>query len=88
MTKAFNEKALFLSKDDFEESTVCIEIKSNEEVENIKSFILSDFFIYFVSEWKKIDGYGFNEAIKYLPPFDKTKHWTNDEVKEFIESFK
>jgi hypothetical protein len=34
-----------------------------------------------------MDGYGYNYALKYLPPFDKTKSWTNDEVKQFIESF-
>ncbi len=63
------------------------EVQSKSEVSNIKSFILSDYFIEHSINWKTVDGYGYNYALKYLPPFDTTKQWDNDSVKHFIEGF-
>ena len=57
------------------------------QVDNIKSFLFSEYFITHSEQWKLYNGNGFNDALIYLPPFDKTKSWTNEEVKEFIESF-
>jgi hypothetical protein len=59
---------------------------SSDLVDNIKSFIFSDYFKAHSQRWKDLDGYGYNYALKHLPPFDKTKSWTNEEVKDFIES--
>jgi len=88
MTRAFKEDvALYVGTLDFDQNYMFTNINDNIEIENIKSFIFSEYFITHSDKWKNVDGYGWNEAIKYLPPFDKTKSWTNEEVKEFIESF-
>lgn len=87
MTKTLTEDSILIDSDNFYVAYLCTEINSKEEVDNIKSFILSDYFKQHSDKWKNLDGYGFNYALKYLPPFDKTKTWTNDEVKTFIESF-
>lgn len=78
---------IFLTKKNFNQNWLCLDIDNDNEFENVKSFILSEYFTYFVSIWKKMDGYGFSNAIKYLPIFDKTKKWNNEEVKIFLESF-
>ena len=87
MTKGFNDKAIIISNKDFDVAHLCIDIDNNSEVDNIKSFIFCDYFKEHSQKWKKLDGYGYNYSLKHLPPFDKTKSWTNDEVKEFLESF-
>lgn len=87
MTKSI-DKAIIVDVKDCDVNHLCIEIQNIEEVENLKSFILSDYFQKFCNKWKIVDGYGFNNALKHLPPFDKTKKWTNEEVKHFMESFK
>ena len=88
LTKGFNDSVIYVGTEDFETNYVVISIGNEDEVRNIKSFIFSDYFIEHTKKWKKLEGYGFNGALKHTPPFDKTKHWTNDEVKEFIEGFK
>lgn len=87
ITKSFTESACVISDKDFDVNHAFIDINSVTEAENIKSFLFSDYFIQHSNNVKKLDGYGFNNSVKYLPPFDKTKHWTSDEVKAFIESF-
>jgi len=87
MTKSLNKNSIFIGKLDFDPGYMNTSIESDEESNNIKSFILSDYFTQHSDKWKKVDGYGYNYALKHLPPFDKTKSWTNEEVKEFIESF-
>ena len=87
MTKTVSDDSILVDTDDFYVAYLCTEIEDDKEIENIKSFILSPYFQEHSKQWKQLDGYGFNYALKYLPPFDKTKTWTNDEVKEFIESF-
>jgi hypothetical protein len=79
---------IFNTKKDFNQNWLCSDVNNDIEFENIKSFILSEYFIHFVSIWKKMDGYGFSNAIKYLPEFDKSKRWDNEKVKLFLESFK
>jgi len=86
-TKALNDETIVQSDLDFDVAHVFIDIKNKKEFINIKSFILSESFLEHSKNWKMVDGYGFNNALVYLPPFDKTKSWTNKEVKEFIESF-
>ena len=87
ITKTLNESSIYVGKEDFTAFHVSCPIDSLEEAENIKSFILSDHFAEHSKQWKSLDGYGFNNCLVHLPPFDKTKSWTNDEVKEFLESF-
>ena len=87
LTKSVNTSNIFGSSKDYDLNYMCIDVKNDREIENIKEFILSDYFTEFSKKWKTFDGYGFNNAIKHLPPFDKTKSWPNDEVREFIESF-
>tara|TARA_B110000879_G_scaffold179074_1_gene234776 strand:+ start:874 stop:2025 length:1152 start_codon:yes stop_codon:yes gene_type:complete len=86
MTKGFNDDAILISKSDFDVAHMYTNVSSDTEVDNIKSFIFSDYFKAHSQRWKDLDGYGYNYALKHLPPFDKTKSWTNEEVKDFIES--
>jgi|GEM_PF-4767761 len=87
ITKTFNEKMTIVDTCDFDMKHLSTQVNNNDEVKNIKSFIFSDYFVEHVRKWKEVDGYGYNYALLYLPPFDKTKPWTNEEVKEFIESY-
>ena len=87
MTKAFDERAILISTKDFDVAHLCSEVENLEQVGNIKSFIFSDYFINHSLQWKSFDGYGYNYALKHLPPFDKDKQWDNKSVKEFLESF-
>lgn len=87
MTKSLNTDAVYVGQENFDPGYMTTEVSSKKEIENIKSFILSDYFVEHCNKWKALDGYGYNYGLKYLPPFDKTKSWTNDEVKQFIESF-
>ena len=87
MTKALKSEMIIISNKDFDDSHVAVCVENEAQIENIKSFIFSDYFINLSNQWKLIDGYGFNESLKYLPMFDKDVKWNNDSVKEFIESF-
>lgn len=87
MTKSLAEAATYIGKEDFDPNYMTIAVANDTEIENIKSFIFSDYFREHADKWKKLDGYGYNYALKYLPPFDKTKPWTNESVKSFIESY-
>jgi hypothetical protein len=87
MTKSLNPDLIVNSHENFDVGYMTTKINNDDEFNNIKSFILSDYFKEHSNKWKTVDGYGYNYALKYLPPFDKTKSWTNDEVKQFIESF-
>ena len=86
-TRQFTEAATVVSDKDFNVGHVFIDIDNDQEIENVKSFLFSEYFISHCQQWKTLEGYGFNDALIYLPKFDKTKHWTNEEVKEFIEGF-
>jgi tRNA G10 N-methylase Trm11 len=88
MTKTLTDDSILVDTDDFYVAYLCTEIKNQKEVDNIKSFILSDYFKQHSEKWKQLDGYGFNYSLKYLPPFNTSKQWSSDEVKTFIESFK
>ncbi len=87
MTKTLTDKSILVDTNDFYVAYLCTEVSSKKEISNIKSFIMSDYFKEHSTKWKNLDGYGFNYALKYLPPFDTTREWTNDEVKEFLESY-
>lgn len=87
ITKSFNENAMIIDTNDYDMAHVETEVDSISTAENIKSFIFSDYFKNHVQKWKGVDGYGYNYAVMYLPKFDKTKSWTNEEVKAFLESF-
>ena len=87
MTKTLTDDSILVDTDDFYVAYLCTEIRSKKEADNIKSFIQSDYFREHSEKWRNLDGYGFNYALKYLPPFDSTRAWTNKEVKQFLESF-
>lgn len=87
MTKAMDDKCYVVNKRDFDVGHLCAVINTQEEVDNIKSFLFSDYFKEHSRKWKELDGYGYNYALKYLPPFDKSKKWDSASVKEFLESF-
>jgi len=87
MTKSLTDDACYIGKENFDPGYMTTSVKNKKEITNIKSFILSAYFIEHCNKWKSLDGYGYNYGLKYLPPFDKTKLWKNEEVKAFIESY-
>lgn len=87
-TKTFDESANIISKNDYTVSHMFIDYIDETDLSNIKSFIFSDYFKNHCEKWKVLNGNGFNDALIYLPPFDRTKKWDNTSVKNFIESFK
>ena len=87
LTKTDKDLIMFEDKDDYSSGFMCIKINSNEQIENIKSFIQSDYFIEHTKKWKKFENIGYAYSIKHLPPFDMNKSWNNESVKEFLESF-
>lgn len=88
MSKSLNEDAITVDTDDFDVAYMTIAVDNNAQVENIKSFVLSKYFKKHCERWKNVDGYGYNYGLKYLPPFDINKSWTDQEVKDFLEGFK
>lgn len=86
ITKAFNKQGTIVSNLDFDVAHMFVEVESDEQVANLESFIFSPYFVEHVAKFKKMDGYGFNMAIRQLPPFDINRPWTNEEVKAFVES--
>ena len=85
-SKSFSNSSACVTNSDYDVNHVFVNVNSDQEVTNIESFLFSEYFVNYVRQFKIIDGYGFNNAVKYLPIFDKTKSWTNEEVKDFIES--
>ena len=88
MTKGFTDEATVVGFDDYDVGYLTTEIVDQKEVDNIKSFIFSDYFIKHSERWKMVDGYGYNYALKYLPPFDRTIKWDDASVEAFLESFR
>lgn len=86
-SKSFREDIIQVSNLDFETQYVTIEIENDEQIDNIKSLLFSDYFKTHMDNWKKLYNTGFNDALKYVPPFDKNKKWTSDEVKELFEKY-
>ena len=87
MTKTLTTDSILVDVDDYYVAYLCTTVKSKTEIDNIKSFILSDYFKEHSAKWRKLDGYGFNYALKYLPPFDTSKTWKNNDVQAFLEKF-
>ena len=76
----------FLSSLDMDLNHICT--PSDEyEFENIKSFVYSEYFVEIVQEWKKFTSSKSYDFLTYCPTFDKTKKWTNEEVKNFFKEF-
>lgn len=86
-TKGFNDSATVVSTHDFDVAHMFTDVKNKQEIENIKSFLFSDYFQSHSQQWKDLDGYGFNDSLIYLPPFNKTKKWNNRSVEKFLLSF-
>lgn len=87
ISKKFDESMTADNDLDYDMTNISTPVTSDIEIENIKSFLFSDYFRNHVAQWKKVDGYGWNYATLYLPVFDKTKKWTSEEVKTFLEDF-
>ena len=85
MTKSL-DNAIYIDEKDYDLAYMTKKV-TKKEAENIRSFIMSEYFIDHCAKWKKLDGYGYNYALKYLPPFDAKKTWSNEEVKAFLENF-
>jgi len=86
-SKSFREDIIQISDLDFETQYVTVEIENNSQIENIKSFLFSEYFLEHMDKWKKLFNTGFNDALKYVPPFDKNKKWTNEEVKGIFDNY-
>lgn len=87
ITKSMTPESTYVGIKNFTAFHVSVPVENYDEVDNIMSFIFSDYFKEFSSNCKIVDGYGFNNCLVHLPKFDKTRPWTNEEVREFIESF-
>lgn len=87
ITKTFNESMSIVDTKDYDMAHLAVEVSSADEIQNIKSFIFSNYFKQHVQKWKDVDGHGYNYALMYLPPFDTNKKWDNESVKQFLESF-
>lgn len=85
LTKSVN--SYIIDDNDYDVNHMFIDVENSEQSDNILSFILSQYFLNHCEKWKKSDGYGFNNALKFLPPFDKNISWDDNRVKNFIESF-
>ena len=85
-TRSHKLESTIVSDKDFNNNHIFIDVDNNDEVDNVKSFLFSDYYIQHCNNWKTLEGYGFNDAPIYLPKFDKTKKWTSEEVRDFIEN--
>ena len=86
-SKSFREDIIVVGDINLDTQYVNIEIENPNQVENIKSFLFSQYFLDHIDKWKKLYNTGFNDALRYVPLFDKNKKWTNDEVKELFENY-
>ena len=86
-TKALNAETLIVDTKDYGPSYFAYEVKNNKELDSIKSFVLTEYFLKLYKEFRNIRG-GINSVlINYCPKFDTSKIWTNEKVKEFFESY-
>jgi len=76
----------FLSVQDMDLNHICTPA-DDEEFKNIKSFVYSEYFIELANKWKKFTSSKSYDFLTYCPTFDKTKKYTNEDVKEFFEDF-
>lgn len=86
-TKALTTDTVYADINDYGPSFFVNIIENDNEIENIKSFVLSEYFIQLYKDIRILRG-GMNSVlVDYCPVFDKTKLWTNDEVRDFFERF-
>jgi hypothetical protein len=84
-TKALTDASIFIDTRNYGPSFFYVVIDDDSEIENIKSFVTSKYFIDLYTSFRLIRG-GMNSVIiDFCPVFDKTKLWTDEEVKEFFE---
>jgi hypothetical protein len=84
-TKALNIENILIDFKDYGPSYFAIKIDNDSQIDNIISFVLSDYFVRLYSIFREIRG-GMNSVlIDYCPIFDINKKWTNEEVKDFFE---
>jgi hypothetical protein len=83
----FNTDAVICSTLDFDLNHIVCEITTPAELNNVKSFLFSECFVDFANKCKLYIDSKSHDILVYLPKFDKTKSWTNEEVKAFLEGF-
>ena len=88
ITQSLREDTVFEDTLDYIHNYVFIEISSKKQIDNIKSFIFTEYFQEHSKKWKTVEGSGFNYALTSLPKFDINKSWTNNEVEEFFDEFR
>ncbi len=87
-TKSLTEENILITDKDYGPSYFCYIVKDDNHIDNIKSFLLSDYFIELSNKFRSIRG-GMNSVlIDYCPKFDANKSWTNKEVEEFFDEFR
>lgn len=85
-TKALNMDNIVIDDRDYGPSYFAIKIENDTQIENILSFVLSEFFVDLYSVFRNIRG-GMNSVlIDYCPIFDIDRKWTNEEVKNYFEN--
>lgn len=84
LSSTFKPDNFFEDIKDYDQNHVCVDV--DEYKENILSFIFSDYFVQYVEAVKEFEASMSFNALTYVPQFDKTKKWTNEEVKSFFEN--
>lgn len=87
ITKTFNESMSIVDTKDYDMAHLSVKVSNDNEIQNIKSFIFSNYFKQHVQKWKDVDGHGYNYALMYLPKFDTSKKWNDQSVEKFLKSF-
>jgi len=85
-TKALKEENIIVDDRDYGPSYFAYPVTTDAEVENIKSFVLSEYFVALAQEFRRIRGGQNTVLIDYCPTFDVHRLWTNEEVKNFFEN--
>ena len=78
-------KCFDLTYKDMDLNHVCT-LATKDEFENIKTFITSEYFVEQVYKLKKYTSSKSFDLFTYLPKFNKSKPWTNEEVQSFFEN--
>jgi hypothetical protein len=87
LSGSYTIENIFTTTDDMDLNHVVCEINNDSEVENIKSFLFSNYFVSLINSWKKYINSKSYDMLVYLPEFDKTKKWDDQLVQKFIEGF-
>lgn len=84
LSGAFKKENVIFSQKDYDMNYVACLISNKNELNNIESFLFSEYFIKFINTWKNYTSSKSYDLLVYLPKFDKTKYWSNDDVKDYF----